>query len=222
MAFRRTRAVARAADARRYDNIMNGENRMINQIEFKPKYKSVVKLSFMLMIPSCLSIVFFMLITEIDDPVVFIIALIFSSLILFVPFVFYKKIIFWDSYFQIDRYILEPRKIFYSDITDIGLQAIRTRNGNIAFNSMENANELLHIINNKIKEGALAEGQIKGKQLIKDITAQKALVISIPISIVICLVLNYAGYYPQNIHPKIVSFIIWMVSLSIIYFLIKK
>jgi hypothetical protein len=202
--------------------MVNGENGMMNQIEFEPKYKSVVKLSFMLMIPSCFCIVIFMLLTEIDDPVAFIIALIFSSFIIFVPFVFYKKITFWDSYFQIDRYILEPRKFFYSDITDIGLQAIRTRNGNIAFNSMENANELLRILNQKIKEGAVAKGQIEGKQIKKDIVGLKAIVISIPIGFAVSIIVRIAGFYPQNINPKLVSLGIWIVCLLITHALMKK
>jgi hypothetical protein len=187
--------------------------------EFKPKYKFSAILGFATVIPLSLIIILAMILMDAFNIIVFAILLLFFSCIFLVPFTYYKKITFKDSSLELDRYIIAPKIILYSDIKDIGLQYIITKRGNIAVNGMENEGEFRKMLYNKIAEGSV---QIEAKQIAKDTVSFKALAISFPISFIGAFVLKYAGYYPENVNPKVVYFIIWVICAVIAYYIVKK
>ena len=194
-----------------------------NQTEtfhFKPQYQIAPVLSFIIMICIGFFIVTAMLVTRIDNLLVFIIGLILMSVLFLLPFLFYRSIELGQTII-IKRYFYKPRIIHYTDIEDIGMGLIKTKRGKILIQSMKNSDLIIQVLNLKIKAGIILENQLEGEILAKEIISFKAALISLPVSIGLDFILRYFDLIPFTIDGKLQFFLLWLLCFSIIYFYLR-
>jgi len=194
-----------------------------NQTEafhFKPQYQKAPVFSFIIMICLGFFIVIYMLVTRIDNLLVFIIGLILSSALFLLPLIFYRSIEFGETII-IKRYFYKPRIIYYSDIEDMGMSFIKTKSGKILIQSMKNSDLIVQVLNLKIKAGIILENQLEGEILAKEIISFKAALISLPVSIGLDLMLRYFNVIPFTIGGTLQFFIVWLLCFSVIYFYLR-
>ena len=88
------------------------------------------------------------------------------------PFKFIRRVRFGRK-LVIDRFILPPREIDYSDITDIGITGVKTRHGNISLYEMTNANEFKDLLVTALAHAEISDGQLEGKLAQQEVNAAK-------------------------------------------------
>ena len=164
-------------------------------------------------------ILLFMILNEDYQLIPFISAIVFASLILLLPYVFYKRITF-KEYIQIDRYFNSPKIIYYSDIEDMGFGTIKTKKGIINLKPIKNADELKEIINRKIDEGKILENQVTGVIAAKELLSIKAAIISSLLSFIFGFVIVYNKIF-INIDSRLIFFVIWSLIYLIVYSYLK-
>lgn len=124
------------------------------------------------------SIVFF--IQEID---IFAIFLSLTCVVLLIPFFFFKKILFGDS-FRVERYVYKDKVINYNEVVDFGSDLVITKQGKISTYAMQNSLEFYNILNPNLGARGI---RIKGEIFEKEECGRKAFWISIPIYAVVIL-----------------------------------
>ena len=197
--------------------------------EFIPRYSKKIWLSvfYLVFVGIVLLVLFFILRSGPEDNFLlyFSLALMIFPLAFFTMF-FIKKITFQD-YMIIHRYILEDIYVKYSEIEYIGISYIKTTKKKIVFNYMKNTEELRAILDTKIKDGIIEIDPVRTEKLInvefRNIDAIKwMLYTSIPIIIVLNIVLAVLGFDIGENFSHIVSGVVFFITYSIAYNLLKK
>lgn len=80
----------------------------------------------------------------------FLVAGILVLLIVLMPFILIRQIKFENRSFTVEKYLLSARTIDYSDVTEIGMTSIKTKQGNIPTQFMRNAAELRSLLKKRM------------------------------------------------------------------------
>ena len=89
------------------------------------------------------------------------------------------RIVFTPSSFIVERYIWPSKKIEYSDVVDVGISKVKTRNGNVSFAGMSNAAQLHSLFTELIEQGRIGKHQLENKISVEEMILHKTILPSI-------------------------------------------
>jgi hypothetical protein len=102
-----------------------------------------------------------------------------------------RRIEFTSSYFLIIRYTRLPKKVNYSDITDLGYYTVKFRSNEISFTAMDNLRELHTIFLKLVEEGKIRKTNLEHKAANEEWVNAKAF----RPAIVACIVLSIPVFF---------------------------
>ena len=102
-----------------------------------------------------------------------------------------RRIEFSSSYFLIIRYTRLPKKVNYSDITDLGYYKVKFRSDEISFTAMSNLRELHTLFLKLVEEGKIHKTNLEHKATKEEWVNAKAF----RPTIVACIVLSIPVFF---------------------------
>ena len=130
---------------------------------FKPKYLSSFYLRFVFVILLEAFALWSIFFNSEKSILMIFMAGFFGFMILLMPSVLIRQISFESNSFTIEKFAQPPQTINFSDVIDIGVTVIKTKQGNIVIRIMENAEELTSFLKKFISESKTDSYQIENK-----------------------------------------------------------
>lgn len=188
---------------------------------FKPKYPSKFLFGAFVFIP-LEAFMLWQLISEKEvSPENIFIAIFFGLIIALMPYAFVKRIVFDAHSFSVEKYLWPTKSIEYTDVVDIGATVIKTRQGNIAIQSMMNSDELRQILTGLIEQGKISRYQIENKVIAQEVLGRQALVPAGIISFIFWAVTFFIWPYEDSLFRDL-SFLLFFVPIYIVVYRFLK
>jgi hypothetical protein len=146
----------------------------------------------------------------------------FGLMILVMPFVFIRRIVFENQSFAIEKYLLPSKTIEYSDVVDIGNTLIKTRQGNIPIQAMVNSDELITLLNKLLNEGKINSYQIENKLVGQEVLSRKAVMPATIISIILWVATLFFFPYEKSMFRDLSFLLFWIPIYILVYRFMKK
>ncbi len=143
-------------------------------------------------------------------------------MVLFIPFVFIKRIRFESHSFTIEKYTLPPKTIDYSEIIDIGNTVIRTKQGSIAIRGMENREELTGLLKKLMSEGKISAYQIENKLVGQEELNRKAVLPSGIIAGILWFASLLFFPYEKSLFRDLSILLFWIPTYILVYRFMKN
>ncbi len=173
-----------------------------DEIVVIPRYALRLRLS-LLSLPLISGVTLWVLVARAPrDPIVYLVLLFFLGGLLAVWPRFYRKIRFGRS-IVLERYLLPPRIVEYSSITDVGIGVLMTSQGNITLPNWDNVADFDAAVQECRKRGHWTDAQIKGELVQQQIAAAITGAIAIPVAIVGSIVAVYWQPFGIELHPML-------------------
>ena len=192
----------------------------MQQTVFKPKYPVRLYLGFFLMILVELCLLSQLLFGAETRPDIFL-AGFFGLVITLSPYTFVKRIVFDVHSFSVEKFLGPTKTIEYTDVIDIGMSLIKTRNGNISIQLMSNADELRTIFTELIRQGKISHYQIENKVVAQETLRQKALLPAAVISSILWVVTSFIWPHEKSLF-RYLSFLAFFVPIYIVIYQVLK
>jgi hypothetical protein len=189
---------------------------------FKPKYSSRLYLGFVFLIPLEAFALWSIFSISAKSAEMIFWAGFFGLMILLMPFVFIKQITFKGHSFSIEKYVLPPKTIDYSDVIDIGNTAIKTKHGSIAIRSMKNSEELTDLLKKLIVEGKISTYQIENKLVVQENLSRKAILPSGIIASVLWFAFLFFFPYEKSLFRDLSILLFWIPTYILVYRFMKS
>jgi hypothetical protein len=119
---------------------------------FKPKYPSRLYLVLVFMIPTEAFVLWDIFANNNKTLETFFVAGFLALMIVLMPFILIRQIKFETRSFTVEKYLFPAQTIDYSDVTEIGMTSIKTKQGNIATQFMRNAAELRSLLKKRMEK----------------------------------------------------------------------
>lgn len=118
----------------------------------------------------------------------------------------YRRIRFGQS-ITFERYVLPPRLLEYSSITDVGRGVLKTRQGNFMLidQNCVNVDEFDRAVEESRQRGYWSQSQIDGKLVLQQVATAKASMIAIPVSFAAAILATFLKPGGLRLH-----FLIWL------------
>ena len=146
----------------------------------------------------------------------------FGFMVLLMPFVFIRRIIFENQSFTIEKYLLPAKTIDYSDVVDIGNTIIKTRYGNISTQAMENSEELNNLMKKLVSEGRINSYQIENKLVGQEVLSRKAVMPASIISVIIWIASLFFFPYEKSMFRDLSFLLVWIPIYFLVYRFMKN
>ena len=119
---------------------------------FKPKYPSRLYLVLLFMVPLEIFMLREIFLNNNRSLEMILGAVFFAGVILFLPFVFIKRIRLEKQSFLVETYLRPAKTISYSEVTELGFTGIKTEQGTIPTQFMTNAKELRNLLQKRMEK----------------------------------------------------------------------
>ena len=119
---------------------------------FKPRYPSRLYVVLIFMIPTEAFVLWDIFANNNKSLETFLVAGVLALLIVLMPFILIRQISFESRSFTVEKYLLAAQIIEYSDVLDIGMTSIKTKQGNIPTQFMRNAAELRNLLKQRVEK----------------------------------------------------------------------
>ena len=192
----------------------------MEEIVFKPKYHkklrlSIVGLSLMLLIGLPL-----LLKDPPDDVWVTVSFVGLAFMLLAMPFVLIREIRFGDR-IQIYRYLLLKHDRPYQDVVDVGLTGFRLGRMHVTWSQLENGEQLAAIVDSLIDKGIIPVDQLRGDQVVEEVSAQYGAVIGGISGVVLAVGAVFLGLVPENMPAGVFGGAVAIGSFLVVYLLYR-
>ncbi len=138
------------------------------------------------------------------------------------PFVIIKRIVFSAKAFTVEKFLLPSKTIEYTEVVDIGITVIKTKNGNLAILPMLNSVELRNILSGLIEQGKINSYQIENKLVSQEVNSRKATILSGIISIVLWVVPSVIWPYKDSLFRDLIFLVFFIPIYILIYRVLKN
>ena len=189
---------------------------------FKPKYPIKIYLGLVLIIPMELFLLGQLLSSKDTSPENIFAVGFFGLMLALMPYTFVKRIVFNTHSFSIEKYLWPTKTIEYTDVVDIGATVIKTRNGNLAIQSMTNADELRNILTGLIEQGRISPYQIENKVVGQEIISKKALIPAAIISFTLWVITSFIWPYEESFFRDLSIILFFVPAYIVVYQFLKS
>jgi hypothetical protein len=176
---------------------------IMQEIVFKPKYPPQLTFGSLVFIPIEFYILWQIFSGKDASPENIFGAVFFGLLLIILPFAYIKRMVFRANNFSIEKFILPTKTIEYSDVTDVGAMALKTRNGDLSLRTMVNSDELSNIFAGLIEQGKINRHQLENKVDSRAMIFRKAIkpagIISLALWVVMFFVFPYKDSFFRDI-----------------------
>jgi hypothetical protein len=215
---------APAASATCPSNRSNSLVVMMPEEVFEPKYSMGTSLGLAVFFLSEAFLLWYMFSKKDTSLELILIAAFFGYGILRMPFVHIRRITFESQSFTVEKYLLPAKTIHYSDVVDIGNEAIKTRQGNIQTRAMNNTKELYDLLKILISEGKINRYQMEYRLVWQENLSRYAGIIAGVISMIILFAsftfLSTKKWLVRD--PRVFFLIIYFPIYFLVYLIMKN